>query len=139
MAGFFQGTDPDIDPNNAEASAKLAEDWAIKIDGPVSGSDYSSLYNAGLSENSAVASQKSADTAAQAAVDAAASADSLDALLLGDLVDVSATAPTIGDVLTWNGSMWEPGTAVVVASTAVNDLIERMISLECKLREKGLI
>jgi hypothetical protein len=30
--------------------------------------------------------------------------------LLGDLTDVSSTAPTTGQVLKWNGSVWAPGT-----------------------------
>jgi hypothetical protein len=102
MASFFQGTDPDIDPGSAQESAQLAQEWAIKLDGPVSGTDYSSQYHA----------QQAAASAAEAAASASlalAAADALQTLGLGDLVDVDVPAPLDGDTLTFvaaNGK-WE--------------------------------
>lgn len=102
MAGFYQGTDPDIDPGNAQQSAELAQDWAIKLDGPVSGTDYSSQYWA----------QQAATSASEAAASASlalAAAEALQTLGLGDLVDVDVPTPVDGDTLTFvaaNGK-WE--------------------------------
>jgi hypothetical protein len=59
---------------NSEAAASLAQDWAIKVSGPVLGSDYSSKYNANLSAASQTAAATSASTASTKAAEAVVSA-----------------------------------------------------------------
>jgi hypothetical protein len=76
---------------NAATSADLAEDWAIKTSGPVSGGEYSSKYHAGLASASAT-SASSAKTAAEAARDQTlAIYDSFDDRYLGS----KTTDPTV--------------------------------------------
>lgn len=59
---------------NASASATLAQNWAIKTTGPVSGSEYSSKYNAQLAASSATAASNSATSASTSASAASTSA-----------------------------------------------------------------
>jgi hypothetical protein len=69
----------------------LAEDWAIKTSGPVSGGEYSSKYHAGLASASAT-SANDAKTAAESARDQTLAAyDSFDDRYLG----TKATDPTV--------------------------------------------
>jgi hypothetical protein len=76
---------------NAATSADLAEDWAIKTSGPVSGSEYSSKYHAGLASASAT-SANNAKTAAEAARDQTLAVyDSFDDRYLG----TKASDPTV--------------------------------------------
>ena len=110
MGSFYEGTDPDVDVGGAEQSVELAAAWAIKMDGPVEGSSYSSQWNATQSASSASQSATFATNASNSADSAQSAADQLNSLLLGDLVDVDGTPPAEGDVLTWvaaNGR-WEP-------------------------------
>lgn len=83
-------TNAETAETNAETAASLAQDWAIKVSGPVSGSDYSAKYNANLAAASASAAQtaetnaETAQAAAEAARDAALSAyDNFDDRYLG--------------------------------------------------------
>jgi ribosomal protein S11 len=110
MSSFFQGTDPDVDTGGAAASAQLAKDWAIKLDGPVQGTDYSAQIHA---QRAAQASQVAVDSALAADVsaqEAIAAADALNNITLDDIVDVNAPTPNDGDRLTWvaANSRWEP-------------------------------
>ncbi|MGL4565297.1 MAG: hypothetical protein ACRCVD_08375 [Halioglobus sp.] len=140
MSSFFQGTDPDVDPGNAQQSAQLAQDWAIKMDGPVEGADYSAEYNASLAATSAGASAASAQAAAQSAQDAADAAADLGSLLLGDLVDVSVPAPADGDILVWSSanSQWEAAPAALAMSASTQALWDKIVELESKLVAAGV-
>ena len=141
MASFFQGTDPDIDPGNAGQSAELAKDWAIKADGPVEGSSYSSLYNASIAEGHANDAQTSAGLAAQAAGVAQEAADQLGSLYLDDLQDIDAASPNDGDVLVYEAasSSWKPEAPAVVVNQNVQQLWDRITIVEDQLRSAGLI
>jgi hypothetical protein len=141
MSSFFQGTDPDVDEGGAASSAQLAQDWAIKLDGPVEGSGYSSEYNANLSRTAATESAASAQAAATSAQAAADSAAALGAIILNDINDVNAPAPNDGDVLTWDTatSKWIASAPVVAVNQQVNDLWSRITTLEAKLTQLGLL
>jgi hypothetical protein len=83
-------TNAETAETNAETAASLAQDWAIKLSTPVSGSDYSAKYNANLAAASASAAQtaetnaETAQAAAEAARDSALSAyDNFDDRYLG--------------------------------------------------------
>jgi hypothetical protein len=139
MSSFYQGNDPDVDYSGAGEAVALAQAWAIKLDGPVEGDNYSSAYNANLAQDSATASAASAGQSAASAAEAAESADKLDSLLLGDLVDVSNMAPADLAVLTWNANnqMWEP--SVVVPAGASQALLDKILAFEQKLVQYGVI
>jgi hypothetical protein len=141
MSSFFQGTDPDVDEGGAAASAQLAQDWAIKLDSPVEGSDYSSKYNANLSTTAANESATSAGLAAASAQAAADAAAALGSIILDDIVDVNAPSPNDADVLTWStaNSAWEPTAPVVAANQQVASLWARIVELEDKLQQAGLL
>lgn len=111
---------------NAEAFANMADDfqilsqeWAIKMDGPVSGGEFSSKYHAtesavsaGLSEGYKDEAEIARDAAvvAQLAAEAVANVNGN----IGNLLDVDTTStpPVDKDILRWNASMsrWEPYT-----------------------------
>lgn len=59
-------TDAETAETNAAASADLAEEWAIKTDGPVSGSEYSAKYHASAASDSADEAANSAQSAISA-------------------------------------------------------------------------
>jgi hypothetical protein len=141
MASFFQGTDPDIDPGGAAQSAELAKDWAIKADGPVEGSSYSSLYNANIAEGHANDAADSAALSVQAAGVAQDAADQLGSLVINDLQDVDAAAPNDGDVLVFEtaSGTWKPAAPVVAVNQNVQSLWDRITVLEETLRQSGLI
>lgn len=141
MSSFFQGTDPDVDEGGAAASAQLAQDWAIKLDGPVEGSSYSAEYNANLSRTAATESAASAQAAAGSAQAAADSAAALGSIILDDIADVNAPSPNDGDVLAWNAtnSAWEPVAPVVAVNQQVADLWARIAQMEQKLQQAGLL
>jgi hypothetical protein len=141
MSSFFQGTDPDVDEGGAASSAQLAQDWAIKLDGPVEGSDYSSEYNANLSASSAQAAATSAGQAAASAQAAADSAAAIGSIILDDIVDVNAPSPNDGEVLTWDTatSKWIASAPVVAVNQQVADLWARIATMEQKLQQAGLL
>jgi hypothetical protein len=90
----------------------LAEDWAIKTSGPVSGSEYSSKYHAGLASASAT-SANDAKTAAETARDQTLAAyDQFDDRYLG----TKATDPTVDN----------DGNALVAGSLYFNSATEEM-------------
>ena len=62
--------------SSSAASATLASEWAIKVSGPVSGSDYSAKYNADLANTSANSANTSASSAATSESNALTSANS---------------------------------------------------------------
>jgi hypothetical protein len=120
-------TNAETAETNAETAASLAQDWAIKVSGPVSGSNYSSKYNANLAAASATAAQtaetnaETAQAAAEAARDAALSAyDNFDDRYLGPkssdpTLDNDGNAlvsgalyfnTTSGVMKVYNGSAW---------------------------------
>jgi len=137
MASFFQGTDPDIDPGNAQESAILAEAWATKMDGPVQDNSYSAQYNATEANSSALQAASSADAAAASADAAAASAAELNSLALDDLLDVNAPSPTEGDVLTFTGGQWVAAPAAAAAGARRN-LVNRLARIEAALEAAGV-
>ena len=141
MASFFQGTDPDVDPGGASQSAELAKNWAIKADGPVEGSSYSSLYNANVAAGFAGDAATSADLAVQAAGVAQDAADALGSLNINDLQDVDATAPNDGDILVFEtaSGTWKPAPPVVAVNQNVQSLWDRIAALETTLRMNGLL
>jgi len=141
MSSFFQGTDPDIDEGGAQASAQLAQDWAIKLDGPVEGSSYSSEYNANQSALAAQDSAVSAGASAASAADAANAAAALGSIILDDITDVSAPSPNDGDVLAWNATSgkWESLAPVITINQQVNSLWARIAAMEQKLQQAGLL
>ena len=110
MGSFYEGTDPDVDVGGADQAVELAASWAIKMDGPVEGSSYSSQWNAAASASSAGEASTYATNASNSADAAQSAADQLNTLLLGDLVDVDGTPPTDGYILTWVAAndRWEP-------------------------------
>ena len=127
---------------SSAASASLAEDWAILVTGPVSGSDFSAKYNANLaadsatsaaasatsSENSATAAATSAASAATSATSAATTYDEFDDRYLGSkssppsvdndggVLQVGAIYwnSTLNNMYVWSGSAW-----VQIATTSV--------------------
>lgn len=141
MASFFQGTDPDVDPGGASQSAELAKNWAIKADGPVEGSSYSSLYNANVAAGFAGDAATSADLAVQAAGVAQDAADQLGSLVINDLQDVDAAAPNDGDVLVFEtaSGTWKPAAPAVAVNQNVQSLWDRIAALETTLRMNGLL
>jgi hypothetical protein len=141
MSSFFQGTDPDVDTGGAQASAQLAQDWAIKLDGPVEGTSYSSEYNANQSALAAQDSAVSAGAAAASAVDAANSAAALGSIILNDITDVNAPSPNDGEVLTWDTGTnnWVASAPVVAVNQQVADLWARIAEMEQKLQQAGLL
>jgi hypothetical protein len=141
MSSFFQGTDPDVDEGGAQASAQLAQDWAIKLDGPVEGTSYSSEYNANQSALAAQNSAASAGAAAASAADAANAAAALGSIILDDITDVNAPSPNDGEVLAWNATSgkWEPVAPVVAVNQQVSDLWARIAEMEQKLQQAGLL
>jgi hypothetical protein len=125
---------------NAATSADLAEDWAIKTSGPVSGGEYSSKYHAGLASASAT-SANNAKTAAEAARDQTLAAyDQFDDRYLG----TKATDPTVdndgnplvagslyfnsatGEMKLYTGSAWVAayvsGSASIVSFTPTGNI-----------------
>lgn len=65
-SGFYHpnSLDPSVDDvQNAQDFSSLSKDWAIKMDGPVEGSSYSSQWNATLSAQKAGEAAGSADDA----------------------------------------------------------------------------
>ena len=141
MAGFFQGTDPDIDPGGAAQSAELAKNWAIKADGPVEGSAYSSLYNANIAEGHANDAADSAALSVQAAGVAQDAADQLGSLVINDLQDVDAAAPNDGDILVFEtaSGTWKPAAPAVAVNQNVQSHWDRIACLETTLRMNGLL
>jgi len=141
MSSFYEGADPEVDSGGAQYYAWLAEQWAIKADGPIDGADYSAEYNASLAAASAAAADASAGQAAGAAQAAQAAADTLNTLILDDLVDVDVPAPTDGQVLAWNATsgLWEAADAVVAGGVNVNALIAQVTDLRDKLIAAGII
>lgn len=139
MSSFYEGSDPQVDYDGAAQAVALAKAWAIKLDGPVDGSDYSAEYNAQLAADSANASATSATNAKASEDAAAASADRLDSLLLGDLVNVSQDVPQDAAVLTWDEAqqLWVP--SLVVPPAASQALLDKIVAFEAKLRAIGVI
>lgn len=137
MSSFFQGTDPDVDAGGAQASAQLAQDWAIKLDGPVQDTSFSSQYHANAaaaSANNAAASASASATSAQEAADAAAS---IGALVLDDLANVDAPSPTTGDVLAFDGTNWVNQPAAVLQTGQA--VMDKLLDLESRLIAAGLL
>jgi len=141
MAGFFQGTDPDIDAGSAQQSAQLAQEWATKLDGPVQDSSYSAHYHAQAAATSATSARNSSLDAANSAQDAADAVANIGALTLGDLANVSVPEPNDGDVLVWvaANSQWEAAAPVIAVNQSVQDLWARIAQLETKLKQLGLL
>lgn len=112
----------------ASASASLAEDWAIKMDGAVSGGEYSSKYHAtaaGVSAAAALVSEGNAsDSAAAALVSEGNAADSEAAAAdsASKLFGTSTTSVTVGagtkSLTTQAGKFFGPGTFLMVTSDA---------------------
>lgn len=85
--GFFHENEIDplqVEAEDAQSFANLAKDWAIKMDGPVKGASYSSQWNAALSAQSAdTATQAATDAAEQVSLAAEWSSQSVDTLVTG--------------------------------------------------------
>ena len=139
MSSFYEGQDPDVDTGGAQEAVALGKAWAIKLDGPVDGTDYSSEYNANQSANSAAAAAASAGAANTSAQAAQAAADQLNSLVLADLVNVSNAVPQDGAQLVWNDSaqLWEP--SLIVPAQASQALLDKLTALEQKLIAAGVI
>lgn len=85
--------------SNAAASATLAQDWATKTDGPVSGMDYSAKYNAGLAAASAASALNAPGTIASSTT--------------------SNSIPSVGQSRTFTiqtGKAYSPGQTMAVAA-----------------------
>ena len=141
MSSFYEGQDPDVDPEGAKEAVAQAKAWAIKIDGPVEGTEYSAQYNAGLSKQYRDQSNIFAQNSLESSNRAEEAADKLDSLLVSDLVDVSNTPPEDTAVLAWNeaNQLWEPTLMVASQTASVNELIRQMTDLRDKLIAVGII
>lgn len=110
------------------ASASLAEDWAVKMDGPVSGGEYSAKYHAtasGVSAAAALVSEGNAsdseDAAALSEANAAASeiaAAASASKLFGTSTSSVAVGASSKSFTTQADKFFTPGTFLMVTSDA---------------------
>lgn len=103
-------------------SADRAADWAKKMDGPVSGSEYSSRWYSVESQNSAAASAASAASSLTQANRATTEADraKAEADKLGNMNDLGAAIESVlGTSVTWKGIQVWKGDVSIFAPTGV--------------------